>query len=77
MYHQISLFTADLIQGLGHGISLKWVIEGGLNVGTFCTVQGMLIMSSKIQYLTILPGVLRQLGDLSIALCTMVSGFIS
>ena len=42
LYHQIALFTGEVIQGLGHSMSLKWVIEGEVNVGTACTAQGML-----------------------------------
>jgi len=38
----ISLFIAEVIQGLGHSLDLKWVIEGQLNTGTFCTTQGVL-----------------------------------
>jgi hypothetical protein len=41
-HHQISLFAAKVIQGLGHAMELKWVIEGKLNTGTFCTAQGIL-----------------------------------
>lgn len=51
----IALFTAEVIQGLGHAFSLKWVIEGELHVGTFCTAQA----------------VLRQIGDLGVALATL------
>jgi len=51
----ISLFTGEVIQGLGHSISLKWVIEGVVNVGMVCTLQG----------------ILRQLGDLSVSLSTL------
>jgi len=51
----IALFAAEVILGLGHTISLKWVIEGKVNSGTFCTVQGLL----------------RQLGDVGVALATL------
>jgi len=51
----IALFAAEVILGLGHVISLKWVIEGEVKVGTFCTVQGLL----------------RQLGDVGVALATL------
>jgi hypothetical protein len=43
MHHQIALFTAEVTIGLGHAISLKWVIQGESNAGTFCDLQGILI----------------------------------
>jgi hypothetical protein len=74
--HQIALFAAEVILGLGHTISLKWVIEGKLNSGTFCTVQGALINylrgRSEMYDLTVLSGLLRQLGDVGVALATLV-----
>jgi hypothetical protein len=39
--HQVALFTAELMQGIGHAMELKWVIEGKADTGTFCTVQGI------------------------------------
>jgi len=51
----IALFAAEVIQGLGRGISMKWVIDGEVNTGTFCTAQGIMI----------------QLGSLSVALATL------
>jgi hypothetical protein len=51
----IALFAAEVILGLGHTISLKWVIDGEVNSGTFCTTQGLL----------------RQLGDVGVALATL------
>lgn len=44
MHHKVSLFAAEFIQGLGHVLSMKWVIEGQVNTGTFCTTQGILII---------------------------------
>jgi len=51
----IALFAAEVIQGLGQAISMKWVIEGEVNVGTFCTTQG----------------VIQQLGETGVALATL------
>jgi hypothetical protein len=51
----IDLFAAEVIQGLGHALSTKWVIEGEVNVGTFCTAQGAL----------------QQLGEVGVALATL------
>ena len=79
--HQIALFAAEVILGLGHAISLKWVIEGKVNIGTFCTVQGMLINYLRgrfeIHDLPVLSGLLRQLGDVGVALATLVRAWIS
>jgi len=52
---QFALFFAELIQGLGHIVSMKWVIEGEVNTGTFCTAQG----------------VLQQLGETGAAIATL------
>jgi hypothetical protein len=38
--HQIALFTAEAIQGIGHALTAKWAIEGRAYTGSFCTVQG-------------------------------------
>jgi len=38
--YQSALFVAEIIQGLGHAMDLKWVIEGRAYTGTFCTAQG-------------------------------------
>jgi len=51
----IALFAAEVIQGLGQAISMKWVIEGEVNVATFCTTQG----------------VIQQLGETGVALATL------
>jgi hypothetical protein len=51
----IALFAAEVIQGLGHAVSMKWVIEGKLNTGTFCTAQG----------------IIQQLGEAGVALATL------
>lgn len=52
----INLFSAEIIHGLSHAISMKWVIEGDVNAGTFCTTQG----------------VLQQLGATCVALATLI-----
>jgi len=49
---------AELIQGIGHAMDLKWVIEGKAETGTLCTVQGLM----------------RQLGDTYAALATLTIG---
>lgn len=53
--HVLALFAAEVIQGLGHAISMKWVIEGQVKTGTFCTSQG----------------VIQQLGEVGVALATL------
>jgi len=53
----IPLFIADVIQGVGQGVSLKWVIKGEVYTGTFCTAQGAL----------------QQFGEVGVALATLVN----
>jgi hypothetical protein len=37
---QFSLLVADAIQGIGMVLSIKWVQDGKVEVGNFCTAQG-------------------------------------
>jgi len=39
-YTQLSLFFADLLQAIGSVMDLKWVVNGHLEVGEFCSAQG-------------------------------------
>jgi len=52
----IALFLGEVIMGIGHAMSLKWVIEGNTYTGGFCTAQGLM----------------RQLGNTYVALSTIV-----
>jgi len=49
------LFTFDLIQALGMAMNVKWVHEGKLYTGTYCTSQGAI----------------QQLGETGVALVTL------
>ncbi|KZV80574.1 hypothetical protein EXIGLDRAFT_780809 [Exidia glandulosa HHB12029] len=51
-YYFISLLFADTIQGLGGFMDLKWVSQGNVTGGAFCTAQGAL----------------KQVGDVGVAL---------
>jgi len=53
----IALFVAEVIQGTGQAMNLKWVIEGRADTGTFCTAQASL----------------GQLGETYAALATLVT----
>lgn len=39
---QLSLFMSDLVHATGTVMDIKWVNEGKLSTGTFCTTQGNL-----------------------------------
>ncbi|KIY73194.1 hypothetical protein CYLTODRAFT_387202 [Cylindrobasidium torrendii FP15055 ss-10] len=54
-YYFVSLLVADLIQATGGVLDAKWVAEGMVTEGPFCTAQG----------------VLKQIGDVGVALSTM------
>jgi hypothetical protein len=58
---------------------MKWVIEGKVNVGTFCTTQGMTngYLLWTVLCLTVPLGILQQLGATSVALATLVSILVS
>ena len=72
---QISLFAFDLIMALGKVLYVKWIHEGKVYTGSFCTAQG------KSQYSSIwfgprtiiFVGIVQQLGDTGSALATLVN----
>ncbi|KAJ7745447.1 hypothetical protein DFH07DRAFT_748882 [Mycena maculata] len=51
----LSLFIADLIQAIGAVMDIRWVHSGRVEIGAFCTAQG----------------VVQQLGETSVALTTL------
>ncbi|KIM82293.1 hypothetical protein PILCRDRAFT_71066 [Piloderma croceum F 1598] len=51
----ISLFASDLLQALGAVLDAKWVNEGKVYTGTYCTAQGAI----------------QQLGETGVALATL------
>ncbi|KIJ99521.1 hypothetical protein K443DRAFT_102086 [Laccaria amethystina LaAM-08-1] len=51
----LSLFFGDLLQAIGSVMDLKWVGSGHLEVGQFCSAQG----------------ILKQLGEVGVALSTL------
>jgi len=54
---QLSLFTADAIQGLGAIVNIEWLRLQRVEKGNFCTTQG----------------VIQQLGETTVAVATCVS----
>ncbi|KAJ6629520.1 hypothetical protein B0H10DRAFT_1776278 [Mycena sp. CBHHK59/15] len=52
----LSLFVADLIQAIGAVMDARWVHAGKVEVGAFCTAQG----------------VVQQLGETSVAITTLM-----
>ncbi|KAF5385891.1 hypothetical protein D9615_002585 [Tricholomella constricta] len=53
---QLSLFIADFIQALGAVMDIKWIHEGKVEIGNFCTAQG----------------VIQQLGETGVAITTLL-----
>ena len=54
--YMLSLFTFDLIQAVGTVLDVKWVNEGMVYTGTYCTAQGTI----------------QQLGETGVAIATLV-----
>ncbi|KAK0195075.1 hypothetical protein F5146DRAFT_1109451 [Armillaria mellea] len=52
----LSLFFADLIQALGAVLDIKWINEGKVETGSFCTAQG----------------IIQQLGETGVAITTLI-----
>ncbi|KAL0956613.1 hypothetical protein HGRIS_002749 [Hohenbuehelia grisea] len=52
----LSLFSADLVQALGAVMDIKWINDGKVETGQFCTAQG----------------VIQQLGETGVAITTLV-----
>ena len=44
-HYQMALFAAEVLQGTGQAMNLKWVIKGRSYTGGFCTAQGALEIS--------------------------------
>jgi len=53
---KLSLLVADGLQSIGSSMSAKWVHDGTVAAGRFCTAQG----------------IIKQLGEYSVGLATMV-----
>ncbi|KDR79579.1 hypothetical protein GALMADRAFT_137377 [Galerina marginata CBS 339.88] len=51
-----SLFSADLLQAIGGVMNLKWINDGKVQVGDFCSAQG----------------ILKQLGETGVAITTLL-----
>lgn len=48
---QISLFAFDLVMAVGHIIDIKWVRDGRVEVGHYCTAQGSFnVITSWLRY---------------------------
>ncbi|KAK0476750.1 hypothetical protein IW261DRAFT_1566827 [Armillaria novae-zelandiae] len=52
----LSLFFADFIQALGAVLDIKWINEGKVETGPFCTAQG----------------IIQQLGETGVAITTLI-----
>ncbi|THH21357.1 hypothetical protein EW146_g174 [Bondarzewia mesenterica] len=54
--YMMSLFCSDMLQAIGYVLNIKWVHEGMVQTGSFCTAQG----------------ILQQLGETGVAIITLV-----
>lgn len=65
---------ADLVQAVGTVLDIKWIHEGTVRSGTFCTTQGMLpqFMTSQHELMRSFSGVIQQLGETPVAMNTLV-----
>lgn len=73
---QFSIFLGEAIQALGELLNIKWVNDGKVEIGAFCTTQGTsrfgwLIYDSKFNLPSIL-GVFKQLGQVPVSLSILV-----
>ncbi|KAF8521443.1 hypothetical protein BU17DRAFT_45737, partial [Hysterangium stoloniferum] len=80
----LSLFVADLIQGIGIILGLRWINKGVVVCGTYCTIQGVLqqapetivAMSTLAISIHTFSIVFFQKGRSSIAVAAVVVGII-
>lgn len=66
----------DLIQALGSVLDMKWVNEGKVYTGPYCTAQGTKT-SSHAETLVLTSddlGVIQELGECGVAISTTVRG---
>ncbi|KAJ8520458.1 hypothetical protein ONZ45_g2702 [Pleurotus djamor] len=57
----LSLFSADLVQALGAIMDVKWIQDGKVEIGSFCSAQG----------------VIQQLGETGVAITTLIIAIYS
>lgn len=70
---KLSLFIADLIQAVGTVLDIKWINEGKVHIGSFCTAQGMPhVHASADWHSSWRLGVIQQLGETPVAMNTLV-----
>lgn len=55
-YYFLSLLISDMVQSISNILHIKWIADGGLTAGTYCTTQG----------------VMKQVGDVGVSLATLV-----
>jgi hypothetical protein len=78
VWDQLSLFIADFIQALGAVVNVKWVNEGKVFIGPYCTAQGLPQPLRNVQYAFLwlaTLGVIQQLGETVVAITTLVRRF--
>lgn len=51
-FGKLSLFVADFIQAAGMAMDIKWIHEGKVQTGTYCTVQGRISLLARVCLLT-------------------------
>ena len=62
---------------VGRTIDVKWIHEGKLYTGDFCTAQGKLLHEPFAKSLnSFVKGAVQQLGETGSALATLVGSFV-
>ena len=75
MSYQLSLFVADALQAIGAVMDIKWVGTGQVKAGQFCSAQGEFLFAflPEQAHLIVTSGIIQQLGEVSVAITTLVS----
>lgn len=72
-FQKLSLFLGSLFQALGVVLEVKWINDGKVHAGSFCTAQGFSILSHHWVGLKMLHvGVFQNLGQSAVAIQTTV-----
>jgi hypothetical protein len=69
---QLALLLADVVQSLGHILSIRWISSGIVVEGSYCTVQGMYDPFRARNHFDGCLGITQQLGETAVAMTTLV-----
>jgi hypothetical protein len=63
-----ALLLANALQAIGTVMNLKWAADGGVTAGGLCTAQGPYTADSRDPGSELLPGGIKQAGNIATAL---------